>query len=291
MKYTKHIFILCCFLLLLSCKTTVVYQDKIDTNQPYREVPYQLFKQKKSSSKVALILPDNPDTLNIANAEVTALLKKEGYDILVINKPGSTIQDVHSLDSREGRLADIVSVYQQEIAGQYEHFLLIGIGEGAYLVPKLSHPLQSDTSIVINIGIKSPLHDYSEWVIADSLTPRQTQILHAKNIVDLDELKTRISNTWANEFGAEQLAPNTNHQWLSYAQAPFIQEIFAVAKPIYWINFDGYAMTSAAHRKEAALYSTHYLINYIELEGSGNLNNEEQMLLLVDKLKTIILPR
>lgn len=284
--------LLCASLLLLaSCKSTVVYRYKNDTSQPYREVPYQIYKQKKGSSKIALILPDNPDTLNIATSKITVLLKKEGYDILVVNKPGSSLAEIHSLDSRDNRLNDVTSVFQREVANNYDHLVLIGIGEGAYLLPRLSKDLLSDTAIAINMGTKSPLDDYSEWVASDSLTNRQVDILNAKNIINTQELEQRITSIFDNEFGSEQLSPNKNHQWLSYAKAPFVEELFAITKPIYWINFDGYAMTSAAHRKEAALYSTHYLVNYIELEGSGNLNNEDQMQLLVDTLKTIILPR
>lgn len=291
MNQVNFLLIFASLLFLASCKSTVVYQDKTDTSQHYRQVPYQFSKQKRGSSKIALILPDYPDTLEIADSEVTALLKKEGFDILVVNKPGTTIQDVHSFDSRSSRLRDIASVYQQEIAGKYECFIIIGIGEGAYLVPYLSNDLEADTSFAINMGIKSPLHDYAEWVIVDSLTNRQKDILAAKSILNLEELKTRISNIWADEYGAEQIAPNRNHQWLSYAKAPLFDDIFSMTRPLFWINFNDYSMISAAHRKEAALYSNHHLINYIELEGSGNLNNEEQMQLLVETLKTIILPR
>lgn len=287
-KLTSYIFFLCSFVLIISCKTTVAYQDKLDEGQPYRQVPYQLFKQKKTSSKVVLILPDNPDTVQLASTPITALLKKEGYDILVVNKPGANIQEIHSLDSRSNRINDIVSVFQNEIAGRYDHFVLFGLGEGAYLLPYLNTYLHSDTAIAVNMGTKSPLHDYSEWIIADSLSNRQQEILDAKNLINLEELKERINNIWADEFGPEQLAPNTNRHWLSYAEAPFFEEIFAIQNPLFWINFDGYAMTSAAHRKEAALYSRYFLINYIELKGSGNLNNEEQMQLLVDTLKEIV---
>ena len=274
--------------MLTSCKTTVTYQDKLDEGQPYRQVPYQLFKQKKPTTKVALVLPDNPDTLNIAQSQITVLLKKVGYDILVVNKPGSTISEIRSLDTRENRLADITSVYQNEIVGRYEHLIILGVGEGAYLVPHLSKYLGSDTSIAINLGIKSPLDDYSEWVIANNLSPRQKEILMAKSLNDLDELKQHIYAIWADENGPDQLSPNKNQQWLSYAQAPFVGDLFAMTKPLYWINFDGYVMTSAAHRKEAAPYQLYHLINYTELEGSGNLNNEEQMQLLVDQLKKIL---
>lgn len=287
MRRTPILGFLAC-LLFASCSSSIQYVHNTAQSQPHREVPFLQFQQNKGSSKIALILPDNPDSINIAQSAIADLLKDEGYNLIVVNKPGSSPQEIHSLDSREQRIGDIVSVFQQEIANQYDHFVLIGVGEGGYLIPYLNSYLDCDTSIAINIGTKSPLHDYSEWVVVDSLSPRQEQILFEKNIQNLDELKERITNLWSDEYGMDQLAPNTNKQWLSYAEAPFFEEVFAIKHPLFWINYDSYAMTSAAHRKEAALYSRHFLIDYVELQGSGNLNNEEQMQLLVEKLKEIL---
>ena len=275
-------------LLLTACKSNIEYVNKTDRSQPYREVPFKEFRQKKGSDRLAIILPDYPDTVKIEQSALLQMLKKEGYDIIIVAKPGYNKDAILSMDSRQNRIDDVTAVYLTAAHQQYSHHVLIGIGEGAFIVPALRKQLQVDTSIAVNMNPHSPLAAYEQWLIADSLSSYQLQILSTKNILNLTELAGRIEGIKKDINGADRLAPNTNQQWMSYYNNPAYYDVLNSTLPFFWVNFEQCPMISAAHQIEAALYCKIPFAHFYLLPGKGNLNNEEQMKLLVDKLRKIV---
>lgn len=275
-------------LLFASCKSSVTYVDNVKTSQTKREIPYQQFKQQKPTGHVAIILPDDPDTINISQSAIAQVLKKNGYDIVIVNKPGKSADFIRGMDSRQKRIEDISSVFLSDIVENYQHYILIGIGEGAYVVPFLRHYLGIDTAISINMNPYSPLAGYEQWLIADSISSFQRKILLRKGNSTIKDLKSRIEGVKIGTNAPDRLSPHTNSQWMSYYNNPVYLNVMGSIEPFIWINFEQYPMISAAHQKEAALYADIPFSSFITLKGNGNLNNEEQMLLLVEKLKEIL---
>lgn len=275
-------------LLFTQCKSGIRYAEKSVSSELYREVPYQQYTHKKNPKGVVLLLPDYPDTLNIGQSAIVQLLKKEGYDLLVVDKPGDDRDTKISLDTRDGRIKDVIALYKEEVFTKYDNTILLGIGEGGYVVPALRNQLKPTKSIVININPYSRLAAYEQWVNSDSLTSHQWQIIHQMNLISQEELHEKVVTLKSNTSSVDVLTPNSNRQWMSYFENPVLKDLYTVTPPLYWINFEQYPTISAAHQKEAALYCSSLAASYISIPGKGNLNDEEQMEMLIEKLKKVL---
>lgn len=275
-------------LLFTQCKSGIRYAEKSVSSELYREVPYQYFTQKKNPKGVVLLLPDYPDTINISQSAIVHLLKKEGYDLLVVDKPGDDRDTKISLDTRNGRINDIITVFRQEVYNNYDNIILLGLGEGGYLIPALRNQLKPSKSIAVNINPYSRLAAYEQWVNSDSLTSHQWQIIHQMNLINQEELHEKVVTLKSKTSSVDVLTPNSNRQWMSYYENPVLKDLYTVTPSLYWINFEQYPTISAAHQKEAALYCSSLAASYISIPGKGNLNDEEQMEKLIEKLKKVL---
>ena len=272
----------------MGCKSTITYHQEVFETTPQRKVPVKTFTQKEKSDKVVLLLPDFPDTVAIAQTEALRLMRKAGYDIILTGKPGEDVSTIGHLDNREQRLQDLITVFQHYIHDRYQHYIIMGIGEGAYLVPALHNLTEADTSIAVNMNPYSPLHGYESLLSSDSLSPAEWRIVYNTGASTLNELRVKLERVKKDGAGPDRLYPNKNQQWMSYYKNPVLEDVTVTTKPLYWINFEHYPMISAAHQKEVALFCKVPYASFILLPGNGNLNKEESAEQLAAAIKNII---
>ena len=245
-KLLKSFGLLITGVLMVSCSSEINYADAVHTRLPMeRKILYALGKPVKTGGKLLVIIPDDPDTNQTYYQGIAELFKRKDYDILIIGKPGEDNYKKRSLDSREERIEDVVSLLSVSDSLYNKELVLLGVGEGAYILPALASRLKPASIIFINSGVLSPLAELEYISGADSLTEANEKLLSLYGIDEMDMLRYKIENIKTEPFGAMQMAPASNRCWLSYYEVPLLNQLGGVTDPVYWFNYQDYPLISA----------------------------------------------
>ncbi len=249
--------------MISSCASVPNYEMSHFTREPFmRKVPYSYASHKDTAGKLAVVLPDNPDTNQSYYAPITDYLFKHSFDVVLIHKPGEGNFKKRSLDAREERMEDIISLISSMDSLYGEELILIGVGEGAYLLPALSQRLHASQLIILNAGVLSPLGELEYMSISDSLSPAN-EVLLARYGLDQNSLSERIKLIKTDTFGPLQLAPSSNRNWLSYYESPMMGQLASLQTPVYWYNYSDYPLISVTGMELLErIVSSHNYISY-----------------------------
>ncbi len=278
-------------LLFAACKTQRLVEQNTFTTELERVLPYDEVLPKKNEARhLALLLPDNPDTLNLAQSELSRMLVKNGYRVIIPGKPGKNILEITELDNKSYRVQDINNLLKSIDTAGIDDFIVIGIGEGGYLVPDISYTLPPKVSIVINAGPASPLDEYQN-LISGKVEDRKflNSILAANLLFSQAELAAQIKRIEENPYGEPQLLGGSNRYWMSYKEDPLMNRIVTPASSAVWMISQNYPLISAANKNLAKeICSGFSYLSYKALEGRGNFNNDDEMQLLIESIETVI---
>ena len=278
-------------LFLVGCKTPRLVTQQNFTTELGRVLPYEEVAPKKEKEQhLALLLPDNPDTLNLAESGLSRMLVKNGYRIIIPGKPGTDTREKIELDNKSYRIRDINNLLSSIDTSSIEDFIIIGIGEGGYLVPDISFSIPSKAAFVINAGPASPLAEYQNLVygkIQDYTF--LNSVLSANLLFNKGELAEQIARITENPFGEPQLVGGSNAYWISYYEDPLMNRIIKPDGLTYWMISENYPLISDENKKLAMQVCDRlpYLF-YEELEGRGNFNDEDEMKLLMERIEEVI---
>lgn len=246
-RLRKLVLLMSLMLIALGCKTSVQYTDAAFTRLPeYRNIPYSVSLAPAPSQKTLVVLPDDPDTSRLYFQPVLEWFYAKDYHLLVIRKPGEDTFKKRSLDSREDRIEDVVSILTASDSLWENELVILGCGEGAYLIPALCSRLQPKAVIMMNAGVLSPLGELEYMSTDDSLTDASQKVFVNYGLDNPQMLKERIANIIAAPFGPLQLAPSENRNWLSYYQKPLLEQLPQLRCDSYWINFETYPLLSVS---------------------------------------------
>ncbi len=278
-------------LICAACKTPRLVQQHTFTTELGRVLPYEEVLPKKGKPvKLALIIPDNPDTLDLAQSELARMLIKNSYRVIIPGKPGNDTREKIELDNKNYRIQDINNLLKSIDTAEIRDFVIIGIGEGGYLVPDISYSLAPAPSFVINAGPASPLQEYKN-LVSDSIINHGflNPILAANFVFTKDELAPQIARIEENPFGEPQLFGGSNAYWVSYYEDPLMNRIIKPGGKTYWIISNNYPLISANNKDlaEGICLRLPYL-TYKPIKGKGNFNNDEEMKLLIETIEKAI---
>lgn len=267
---------------LSSCKSTIHYKKELfEKTSSGRNVPYHLATDENATS-LAVLLNDNPDTFKLANSSLANELRKNNYAVLIPGKPGDDIFSKNAMDDKPRRLQDLIDMIDA-LKGNYRDLILIGIGEGGYLVPKLDLNLNPSVSFIINAGPFDPLQEM-ETLANDSLPLQLAKVLDRKNITNATELLQKIAFIRNNPNSPiDQIAPSTNNYWKSYADSQMYSELLTYySNPVYWAISERYFLVTEQSRHVIrTLAAQQKNLTFQPLPGTGNFNDKEQMAILV----------
>ena len=196
--------------------------------------------------KLLVVIPDDPDTNEAYYSQIAETFYRESYDILIVGKPGEDNYKKRSLDSREERIEDVVSLLATCDSLYHEDFYLMGIGQGAYLLPALNERLDPTGMIMINAGVLSPLAELEYLLEDDSITPGNQNLFSIYGLDDKQMLELKLDNIRDEPFGTLQLAPSSNRNWLSYYEKPLMNQLSKIGGEVLWINHTSYPLISVS---------------------------------------------
>lgn len=279
------------WILCLACKTPSVYTARTFTTDFDRVLPYDDIVPKKDvATRLALLLPDNPDTLQLHESPLTQMLINNGYRVIIPAKPGNSLMQKQELDTKNYRLKDINNLLQSLDTSAIDEAIIIGIGEGGYLLPDVKWIMPPKFSIVINAGPASPLAEY-ENIINKKITDQKfiQQVLSDNFLFTLDELEAQINRIEKMPYGQPQLLGGTNSYWIGYKEDPLLNRIIKPAANTVWIISESYPLISNENKNLArqVCASLSYM-HYHTLPGRGNFNNDDEMKALVKKIESLI---
>lgn len=227
------------------CKTPLEYKGSYYERMPEeRKIPYELSSPGKHRASLLLVVPDDPDTTRTAVRDIILSFHDEGYHVLIAEKPGADIYKKRVLDSREERIEDIVKLVNALDSLWSADLVILGYGQGGYLLPALGQRLEPSMLIAVNTGSLSPLAELEYIAAADSLSESEQQVLNRYGM-DQASLEERVSTIKNEPYGALQLAPLANHSWLSYYNNPLLNQLPKVDCPVLWINYQDAPLLSA----------------------------------------------
>ena len=232
-------------LIIISCKSELKYSKASFTRMPeVRKIAYQITYPLKNSGKLLAIIPDDPDTNSHYFSSIAKELSATGYDVIVIGKPGEDTYKKRSLDSREERIEDVVTLLTASDSLYRKELIILGAGQGAYILPALEPRLQPGALVFVNAGVLSPLAELEYITNSDSLSGGNESLLNYYGIDDRDMLSSKIENIKNEAFGSMQLAPASNRCWMSYYQSPLINQLALLQLPVLWYNYEDYPLIS-----------------------------------------------
>ena len=237
------VFISC--LISISCSKKISYAEAEFIREPeMRRIPYSLSTPLKNPGKLVVIIPDDPDTNHNYYLALAEKFHSKAYNIMLIGKPGEDSYKKRSLDSREARIEDIVRLLNTSDSLFKENLVLVGSGQGAYLLPEVFSRINPSLVIMLNAGVLSPLAELEYIMDGDSLSAANRDLLAWYGIDNMDMLREKITNIKEQEFGTIQLAPSSNRNWMSYYRKPLLNQIEQVNCGIMWINYEDYPLLS-----------------------------------------------
>ncbi len=275
----------------IGCKTQRSIEQHTFTTEMERVLPYDEVSPKKDEARhLALIIPDNPDTLNMAQSELSAMLVKKGYRVIIPGKPGRDVREKIELDSKSNRIKDINSLLSQFDTATFDDFIIVGIGEGGYLTPDISFSKKPKFSVVINAGPASPLAEYENLVTGTIMDQKFFKAVLAANLLfTRAELAEQISRIEDNPFGEPQLLGGSNNYWIGYKQDPLMNRIVRPGNSVVWMISEKYPLISNENKELAEKICDRLpYLNYKQLEGRGNFNDEEEVKILVKSIEELI---
>lgn len=287
----NHLYFLCFVFFVSACLGPVKLQHSSIETQNGRALNYsETFASKAGFDKLALILPDYPDTLLQAQQELKKTLLQNGYKVIIPSKAGNTPQQKIALDSKSFRLNDVNALLRTIDTNGIKEFIVIGFGEGGYLVPDIKFPLPPKVSFVINAGPYSPLQEYEDHIKNGfpDVTFLHT-LMERNSILSQEVLEANIIKVSEDPYGLPHLNGGTNQFWISYKEDPLLPRISKPSNRMVWIISQDYPVITKANKNlaQTASLKLNYL-NYVSLPGRGKFVEKDELKGLVDVLKAEI---
>ncbi|WP_421751353.1 hypothetical protein [Croceimicrobium sp.] len=245
------------FLLSLSaCKTGAPVQ-KTAYLEPYLRdsIPYSLASHEKVSEQLLIFLPPAIDTVQFEETELYQEIFKAGYDILCIYQPpaeGAFFYSRKSLEFKGQQVQNAQNLIshlrkQKKIAGS-EHSILMGIEQGAYMIPSLMANNHIDTAIYITaspfsmyMSLQRIAEGRMEWNAA-----RQKFVKDKFGIDSLRVFKQKVEDVENLSSELYSLGSFTNMYWLSYHANYMMEEYRLTPGHQYWIFYEDYPLYKAS---------------------------------------------
>jgi hypothetical protein len=269
--------------LLFSCKAKVPYTQEAFV-EPYIQdsIPYTLALQKDQSEKLLIYIGQALDTVFFEETPLYQEIFKAGYTILCIYQApaqGAFFYSRKSMDFRGQHIQNaknlINHLRQQKRIPKAEHAILMGLGQGAYMLPALQTNFRIDTAIFINgspfsnlLSLQRIAEGKMEW------SPQRQDYIRAKFGIDsFAVFKQKVADVNALSSEAFSLGKYANMYWQSYHANYMMEDYGRMPGHAYWLFFEDHPLRKASdldYLKVLDKTRTQASARYTLLEGAGN---------------------
>tara|TARA_R110002096_G_scaffold386418_2_gene580366 strand:- start:68686 stop:69573 length:888 start_codon:yes stop_codon:yes gene_type:complete len=284
------------FLLISSCANQLVLEKRsFKIVDEFSSGHYWINTEKNKDQNLAIVLPDNLDSINWEENILIRTLKKKNYRILIPEILGDSESLKMHLDSRKRRINNLNNLHLQlsstkEIDSSAK-VLLIGFGEGAYIVPYLANHLAGvNQFFMINAALGSPLSEFELLVGEKNKSILNHPKLRYFGIENMDELKTIIKEVKNHPNYNNALGNKTNFYWNEYYQHPTDPDLAITAAKGTIILSEDYPLISDNSKTQLKFMIETNPLSQLALEqikGNGDFREKDQIL----QLQKIILEK
>lgn len=288
---TSFVFII---LIFCSCTPQLNFQKKeFSVVDEIEGAEYWISSGNPEGKNLVFLFPDNLDSIDWESNSLLKSLKKENFKIVIPQLIGKKESLQTLLDGRTRRIKTINNLYNKLISNHeidsLANVVLIGFGEGAYILPYLSNYLpRVNNFFMVNAGLGSPLSEMQLLVSEGDDSFLNTPKMRYFGMDDLDELKRTIREVDTYPEFDIRLGNKTNFYWKEFYTYPTDQDLSLISTRGNIILSQDYPFMSKTSKNELFLINgsnplTTLLLHNIE--GKGDFRIKEEM----DLLKEYIL--
>lgn len=214
-------------------------------------IPYSLAQHEEVSDRLLIFLPPALDTIKFEETKLYTKLYKAGYDILCAyqaSAEGAYYYSRKSMDFKGQHIQNVQNLIshlrKEKRIGGAEYTVLMGVEQGAYMLPLLMTNNGIDTAIFINaspfsmyMSLQRIAEGKMEWTAA------RAKFIQDKFAVDsLSVFKEKVADV--ERLSSEQfsLGNYPNMYWLSYHANYMLEEYRANQGHCFWIQFEDYPL-------------------------------------------------
>ena len=283
---SRLLFALLILSFLSSCSSNVTLTKDSYTLQDFGGMKAHFLKSKKpgKQNKVAMLMPDFLDSIKWETATLSKMLHKNGYQVVIPQKPGEKFTAQIALDSRDMRLRSIYFTYNTLVNnGEIDsstHLILIGVGEGAYVLPEAVSKLPVNQFFMINAGPNSILQELQLKITQQDTSLLNDPLMQLYNIDSLEKLKKQLTEVLTEPKITQSMGYKLNSDWLSYYNNPAQKDLQVLSVPGYVLISKKYPyVTDYSRQILSALTKRTQGISwtYKDIEGNGNLYEPQEM--------------
>lgn len=257
---------------------------------------YSISGKNETSKKLVFVYPDNLDSINWDENPLVKVLAKKDYRIVIPQIAGKNELQKIAFDSRSNRIASSILIYNQLLslgeADSSSEILLLGIGEGAYIIPQLANTIPQVKHFIMINSVGSSFLGELQLLVSegnpDFIKSRKMRYFGMDNV---DELKTAIEGVLSKQGNARSLGNRTNGDWYSYYEHNLETDLSLATPNGTYILSEKYPFASNTSRAQlGVLIKNNPLLNIKvhSIEGKGNFNNEKELLILAQKVQELI---
>lgn len=214
-------------------------------------IPFSLAQHEEVSDRLLIFLPPALDTVKFEETKLYNKLYKAGYDILCAYQApaeGAYYYSRKSMDFKGQHIQNVQNLIshlrKQKRIGGSEHTVLMGVEQGAYMLPLLMANNGIDTAIFINaspfsmyMSLQRIAEGKMEW------SESRAQFIEAKFDIDsLSEFQQKVAEVESRSSEQFSLGNYPNMYWLSYHANYMLEEYRANQGHCLWIQFEDYPL-------------------------------------------------
>jgi hypothetical protein len=216
------LFLIIILVFTIGCSKSMVISEQTHALEDGYPLQYTLSEAKhKKGRKLLIYIPDIIDTAHWAKSTLATYLFEENYQILQPQVRGADYSEQTMLDQYSTRIADIealvASLHEDGTVDTANHLVILGMGDGAYITPKLTQRLQTDAFILVNNGPFSFIYEI-ETLLETDTAQAGINDLKERTLVNASELRTLLQEIRTQKPTMKTFLGRTTGSWTAYGE-------------------------------------------------------------------------
>lgn len=289
-------FLILILLSISSCSSSVEYVvNEYPIPDRAKHGKFLKATQNAKSNKFAFILTDNVNDIDWKKNALTLMLKNEGYQIIIPKKYGDDDLEILAYGSKQQRINLSYLVYNNLLKTNFidsaSQVILIGFGEGGYLIPELVNKLPINHFFMVNSGKESFIHELYYKLQEKDNSFIKDELLHHFGIDNANQLRIALDELKVKNDNSRSLGNKMNQDWNSYYNTPSSIELAKIKSNgtlLFSQNYPYVSKSSLYYFELFVKNNPYQTLSMMKIEGRGNFNREEEATRLAKTIKDIL---
>ncbi len=230
-----------------------IYEARMATSEG-NSMAYALSEAKgKKDRKLLVFLPGVTDTADVWVSGFFKRLYTENFQILIPEKRGTDYSEQRAYDHFSTRLYDIeglvAGLVKKGLVDTSTHVVVMGAGEGAYLVPQLARSVSADGMLLVNNG---PLHFLQEvrWLLEGDTANPKVIAIKEYNLMSASQIKTFVEAAHTGTPYPGFFYGKASANWHSYTKRSVVMDLYSSHIPAIQLYGQDYPVLSDTAQAE-----------------------------------------